>query len=124
MKTDLFVELHVPEFSTARKFYGNLGFRVKWERDGYLVMQRGASVLNFYLGQNEYFQSKKSDRGHAVEIILLVDGVEAFYEQVKDTVKVVSPLQERKWGVKDFRIVDPFGFYIRISERYEWLESA
>jgi hypothetical protein len=27
----------------------------------------------------------------------------------------------KKWGRRDFRIVDPFGFYLRITERYEWV---
>jgi hypothetical protein len=29
-------------------------------------------------------------------------------------------LELKKWGRRDFRIVDPFGFYLRITERYEW----
>jgi hypothetical protein len=30
-------------------------------------------------------------------------------------------VQLKKWGRRDFRIVDPFGFYLRITERYEWV---
>jgi hypothetical protein len=26
------------------------------------------------------------------------------------------------WGVKDFRIEDPFGFYLRITERHNILD--
>jgi hypothetical protein len=29
---------------------------------------------------------------------------------------VVEPLRTRKWGARDFRIADSFGYYIRITE--------
>ena len=55
LTTDVFVELHVPDFEKGKEFYGKLGFGVVWEREkvenkGYLVMRRGASVLNFFCG--------------------------------------------------------------------------
>jgi hypothetical protein len=47
--------------------------------------------------------------------------VERFYDRVRKFAKIVQPLQLKKWGRRDFRIVDPFGFYLRITERYEWV---
>jgi len=29
---------------------------------------------------------------------------------------VVEPLRMRPWGARDFRIADPFGYYLRITE--------
>ena len=60
LTTDVFVELHVPDFEKVKEFYGKLGFGVVWEREkvenkGYLVMRRGASVLNFFCGTEEVF---------------------------------------------------------------------
>src|SRR3989344_191799 len=36
-KTDVFIELHVPDFQTAIDFYKILGFAVVWISDEYLV---------------------------------------------------------------------------------------
>ena len=58
-----------------------------------------------------------------MEIIIPVDQVERFYKSVKKFAKIVQPLQLKKWGRRDFRIVDPFGFYLRITERYEWVRK-
>lgn len=133
--TDVFIELHVPDFDIAQNFYGKLGFEVVWRRDepkGYMVMRRGQSVINFYSGteqvyQQSYFKrfSQTTPRGYAVEIILLSDDVEKYYEEIRHKVDtIVEPLKLQPWGRKDFRIVDPFGFYLRIGERYDWTDKS
>lgn len=130
METDVFIELHVPDFQKAKDFYKILGFEVVWMENDYLVMRKGRSVLNFYGGDQKVFDhpyfgkfSKGTKRGFAVEIILLVDSVKGFYEKIKNKVKIVEPLKLEPWGRWDFRIEDPFGFYIRIGERYDWINK-
>ena len=134
-RTDVFLELHVPDFGVACEFYEKLGFEVVWRDDdpkGYMVMRRGESVLNFYAGSEAvydqtYFRrfAKDTPRGYAVEIILLSDDIEAYYEEISSTVdSIVEPLKLQPWGRKDFRLVDPFGFYIRIGERYDWIDKS
>jgi uncharacterized glyoxalase superfamily protein PhnB len=128
MPTDVYIELHVPDFKKAIAFYSRLGFKLSWRTEDYLVMERKRSVLNFYGGSEKvyshsYFgQFKKTTKcGYGVEIIIPVDRVERFYDRVRKFAKIVQPLQLKKWGRRDFRIVDPFGFYLRITERYEWV---
>ena len=65
----------------------------------------------------------QTKKGYAVEIVLLEDNVKEFYEKIRDKVKVVAPLKLKPWGKWDFRIEDPFGFYIRIGERYDWINK-
>ena len=79
-------------------------------------------------GNNEIYNhpylkkySKTTKRGYGVEIVLVVKNVAKLYEKVKDFVNVVEPLVIQPWGVSDFRIEDPFGFYIRISDPYNTL---
>jgi hypothetical protein len=91
-------------------------------------MKRKRSVLNFYGGNpkvysHSYFgRFKKTTKcGYGVEIIIPVDRVERFYNRVRKFARIVQPLQLKKWGHRDFRIIDPFGFYLRITERYEWV---
>jgi uncharacterized glyoxalase superfamily protein PhnB len=132
-KSEVILELHVPDFEIAKEFYGKLGFEVVWERQpeakkGYLVMKMKNSILCFFCGnakvyEQSYFKKfpKDTHRGYAVEIVIFVDEIESYYEKVKRFAKVVEELEMQPWGDKDFRIEDPFGFYIRFSSPYDTL---
>jgi len=125
------VELHVPNFETAKNYYEKLGFIVVWERKpegfkGYLIMKMGENILTFWGGNEVIYRQphfkqfpKETPRGYGVEIILMVEDVEAYYRQVKDGAEVVEDLTLQPWGLKDFRIKDPFGFYLRITEKHD-----
>ena len=132
--TDVFIELHVPDFNIAVEFYRKLGFEVVWRENGptgYMVMRKGQSILNFYSGtdhvyQQSYFKrfARDTPRGYAVEIVLLSDDIDSYYQEVSKRVdSIVEPLKLQPWGRKDFRLIDPFGFYIRIGERYDWVDK-
>jgi lactoylglutathione lyase len=57
-------------------------------------------------------------RGLGVEIVLEVDDVERWHERVADSGHpILEPLQERPWGLRDFRISDPDGYYLRVTSR-------
>lgn len=131
-QTDTMIELHVPDFKVVKDFYGKLGYKVVWETEpgaiGYMVLKRNNSILAFYSGTEEVYNHrffkrfpKESPRGYAVEIVVYIEDLpmDEFYE---DFIKnlgdkyVVEPLILERWGKKDFRIMDPFGFYIRFSE--------
>ena len=122
-KTDVFIELHVTDFQIAIDFYKILGFSVVWLSDEYLVMRRGDSALFFWPGDKRvyshpYFSkfSKTTKRGYGVEIILFEKDIKPFYKRVRNKVKVVEKLTQQPWGDWDFRVEDPFGYYIRIGE--------
>lgn len=125
------VELHVNDFDVVLDFYGKLGFEKVWHRSennnaDYLVMQREGTLLNFWPGnENVYKQSyfkhfpKNTKRGYGVELVIPVDDVKTFHDRVKDFANIVNPLVKRPWGLWDFRIEDPFGYYLRITERHD-----
>ena len=130
MLTDVYIELHVPDFKRAIEFYSRLGFKLLWRTEDYLVMKRKRSVINFYGGSQKVYShsyfgrfKKTTKCGYGVEIIIPVDRVEQLYKNVGKFARIVQPLQLKKWGRRDFRIVDPFGFYLRITERYEWIDK-
>ncbi len=59
LQSDILLELHVPDFEIAKKFYGNIGYEVVWEKaphdeDGYLVMRSGNSILNFTVVMSKF----------------------------------------------------------------------
>jgi hypothetical protein len=60
-------------------------------------------------------------RGHGVEIIVTTSEIDALYERAKDLDAVAEALAVRAWGARDFRIADPFGYYIRVTEARDGL---
>jgi len=57
-------------------------------------------------------------RGLGVEIVIEVDDVERCHERVAASGHpILEPLQDRPWGLRDFRISDPDGYYRRITSR-------
>lgn len=58
-------------------------------------------------------------RGVGVEIVIEVDDVEAAFTRARDTAVAcggqVEPLAARPWGQTDFRLIDPDGYYIRVT---------
>lgn len=52
------------------------------------------------------------------EIVLEVDDLDTEYAAVVESGwPIDAPLTERPWGLRDFRIVDPAGYYLRITHR-------
>lgn len=129
------IELHVPDFELVKEFYGKLGFEVVWERKpeekkGYLVIKRDNNILCFwpgneYVEKQSYFQNFPSDtkRGYAVEIVIMTKDIDGLYRKAESFCKIVDELQKQPWGLKDFRIEDPFGFYLRFTEPHNILDK-
>ncbi len=128
------LELHVADFDLVRSFYGDiLGFRAIEQDPQYLIMERDGVVLNFWPGNVERLASHSyfgdanmfpagTPRGYGVEIVVAVEDVHGFYDQVNADVTVVNELERKPWGAWDFRIADPFGYYLRITEHYDVLD--
>lgn len=125
------VELHVPAFAPVKAFYAKLGFAVAREEiaadgEGYLVLRRGPNVLRFWPGsdaidRHEYFGDfpRSTKRGYGVEVVIVVDDLDAVYAVAQGFARIVGPMRERGWGLRDFRLEDPFGYYVRVTERHD-----
>ena len=134
--SDILIELHVPDFAPAKEFYGKIGYEIVWQKEekideGYLVMRNGKSILNFYCGTNQVYKHdffgkfpKDTPRGYAVEILIQIAGIESFYKKFKMLFpeNIVKELNN-KYSHKDFRAVDPYGFYVRFVEKNNWVEG-
>lgn len=131
MGNALDIELHVPDFEPVKDFYIPLGFKLVWERSpeghkGYLVIEREQTRLCFWCGNDDVYDQKyfkdfpfDTKRGYGVEIVVPVDDIDSYYQKVKSFANVVEPLEVRPWGLKDFRIADPFGYYLRMTEPHD-----
>jgi len=137
--TDTTVELSVDSFETAKDFYSNLEFKIIWEdspkegqQNGYLVMKLNNSILCFFCGNDQvynhlYFKNfpKTTKRGYGVEISIPIEHIDAYYQQIStriDKTHIYQPLETKPWGKKDFRIEDPFGYFLRFNEPWNVLE--
>jgi predicted enzyme related to lactoylglutathione lyase len=50
------------------------------------------------------------------EIVLRVNDIQAEYDRVLSSGwQIEDPLQDRPWGLKDFRVFDPAGQYLRVT---------
>ncbi len=97
-----------------------LAFRVvKDERSAdrpYVALERGAVRLGAAA------RPDVSDREHrrpptGEELVLEVDDLAADRERVAQTAwTVVEDVTPRPWGLEDFRLLDPSGYYWRITE--------
>jgi len=70
--------------------------------------------------EHGYFTRRRlvQERGLGIEIVLEVDDVQADYRGVRASGHpIAEDLQERPWGLIDFRIVDPDGYYLRVTAR-------
>lgn len=141
INNNLILELHVPDFSLVRSFYGLFGFE-EMEYDptsgggsdlGYLILKRedpmGRTTIHFYgdkpkIAEHAYFNRfpPETPRGYEVEITVVVLDIDTLWKKVKGELKEEQIAQEfvvKRWGNKDFRVIDPFGFYIRFTEPVE-----
>ena len=139
---NLIIELHVPDFAPIKDFYGKIGFKTISEDKkgknfpGYLVLLRkgdlGDTMLNFY-GDDErvynqsYFKQFPRDtvRGYASEITIPVRDIDAVYKNAQKNVpnhimKELQKTTDDRQSWRDFRLTDPYGFYIRITEILDW----
>jgi catechol 2,3-dioxygenase-like lactoylglutathione lyase family enzyme len=142
IRNNLTLELHIPDFQKARDFYGKFGFEeLAYDPTsgggsdmGYLVLRRkdplGSTTLNFYgdkpkVSEHSYFNKLPADtpRGYEVEITAVVSDVAGLWEQVGKRLPedmIAQPLTMKRWNKQDFRVVDPFGFYVRFTELLDW----
>jgi lactoylglutathione lyase len=121
------LELFVEDMETSIGFYTRvLGFEVARNEPGdYASLQNGDVVLGIgpiskLPEKGGYFTREiaSSRRGLGVEIVLEVEDVDEWHRRVVASGHpVFEPPQKRPWGLRDFRIVDPDGYYLRLTSR-------
>ena len=120
------LELFVADVDESIRFYvGALGFAVERHEAGYAHLRRGDAELG--LGSATMLppdgpapgftrESVARARGAGVEIVLEVEDLSAVAERVQEAgYPLVEPLLDRPWGLRDFRLVDPDGYYLRVT---------
>ncbi|WP_177244227.1 glyoxalase/bleomycin resistance/extradiol dioxygenase family protein [Cohnella sp. OV330] len=119
------VELFVSNLQESAEFYTKvLGFLKEKETERYISVRNGGSIIGLgamtQLDDNHYLrQATGSERkGVGVEIVLEVNEIENYFRKFQDSdYPIHTGLTKRPWGTTDFRILDPDGYYLRITSR-------
>ena len=119
------LELFVDDLPASIDFYHRVLEFTPGEQhsDRYTPIANGnvhlALNLRSTLQDNHPIQAVEDERlGRGIEIVLEVDDVDAMYEHVlSQNWPISDELRQRPWGLTDFRIVDPDGYYLRITSR-------
>lgn len=117
------LELFVQSVSASKDFYTRvLRFDVVHDQpDGYSVFRRGdvqiALQAQSQLPDDHPLKPHDDERvGVGVEIVIEVDDLDALYAHVlAEKWRIADHLAVRPWGSRDFRVIDPDGYYLRIT---------
>lgn len=119
------LELFVADVRASIEFYRRvLNFQVSGEAtEHYTMLTNGEAVISVnrreVLGQDHPLRAADGERcGLGVEIVLSVADIENLYETTRAQGHPVSELVLQPWGLRDFRIIDPDGYYIRVTSRH------
>ncbi len=119
------LELFVDDLAASTDFYSRvLGFVIgKRQPDGYTLMTHEAVTLSLNrranLPDDHPIQANHGERlGRGVELVLEVDDIEAIFKRVHTANGALSSgMQHQPWGLIDFRVIDPDGYYWRVTTR-------
>src|SRR6266566_9477004 len=120
------VELCVSDFEQSITWFEHvLGFRVvARDANEYAELSRGETSLQLAPDHAPYWASERprllapGQRGSGVEIILLVEDVEAVYRQAQQArADIVRPLADYSWHMRQFWVRHPDGYLIRPAQR-------
>ncbi len=115
-------EIFAGDLDATAEFYTRvLGFRVVSDRrdapEPYLSLQRDTVRIGAAAHRGpEPYEHRRPPTG--VEVVLEVDDVEVELSRVHTAGwPVHEGLVRRPWGLRDFRLLDPAGYYLRVTER-------
>jgi uncharacterized glyoxalase superfamily protein PhnB len=109
--------LRITDYEKAKAFYvTGLGFAIDWEHRFEphfpVFMQLTHGDLTFYLSQHT------GDCQPGGLVFLYVPDVDAWYAGITARgIACESPPEDQPWGMRDFRVKDPFGNTLDIATR-------
>ncbi len=101
---------------TINYYRDQLGFSEEWlwEDTDAGIRRNDLRLLFMY---DPEFVSKINSSGRHFEICWFVNGVEEIYSEYQNkNVNIVSPLELKPWGVKEFTVEEINGYWLRIGQ--------
>jgi lactoylglutathione lyase len=120
-------ELFVDDYDRTIGFYTQaLGFSVARREASYVSLRHGDVTIGLGLIANLPADSAgpgftqrrvRREQGAGVEIVLETEDLDGLYERVLASgFPLAEPMTSQPWGLRDFRITDPDGYYLRLTE--------
>ena len=119
------LELFVDDLDTSIAFYAGIGFAVERREHDYASLRWGDVVLGLGpiaklppSGPGPGFTQERlaNDRGAGVEIVLEVPDLDVAHAAVRAAGhELAEEPADQPWGLRDFRLTDPDGYYLRIT---------
>lgn len=122
------LELFVDNIERTVSFYTDiLGFEVQRSDSDYTSLVHGCVVLGIgrarELPADHHFNQvdlARPQKGVGTEIVFEVDDLDSVLARIKRlNWPILVPIRSRSWGVRDFRISDPDGYFLRITEKVD-----
>jgi heme-degrading monooxygenase HmoA/predicted enzyme related to lactoylglutathione lyase len=116
------VELFVSDLDASAAFYTDvLGFTLARSDAAYRSLVRGAAVLGLGPRADDP-RRNPTVPGAGIEVVIEIDGgpeeIDALHAHVHECgAAVAGPPTDQPWGLRDFRLVDPDGYYLRVTHR-------
>lgn len=112
------VEIFPADLAATIDFYHRLGFEAVGGSDGYASLRYGAVRIG--ASESEPVDSSLRAVPAGTEIVIDVDDVRAVRDLVVGNgIELAADLVTRPWGLTDFRVNDPDGYYLRFTGRRE-----
>jgi catechol 2,3-dioxygenase-like lactoylglutathione lyase family enzyme len=113
------VEVYVRNLDLALGFYRSLGFEVVSREGGFATVAWEGHEL--FLDEQPRFEPPPSPQAN---VRVMVPDVDAWWERANGTgARVLAPIADRDYGLRDFTIADLDGFGIRFAARIEGPEE-
>ena len=112
----LVVEVFARDIEASKRFYQQLGFELHEDRGDFVV---------FTWEEHQFYLDARPDQPPATtqpqaNMRIMVPNVDDYWQRVQDLgTPVISPIQNRGYGLRDFTVLDPDGFGLRFGS---WLD--
>lgn len=113
-------ELFVTDVAASVRFYGVMGFELAHAKaDGYSTLRSGATVVAlspvpWWLPLRVVGLLRRPPIG--TELVFYTAHLEEMRQRLIAAGYAPGEIQLQPWGDRDFRLTDPDGYYIRLSE--------
>lgn len=109
----LVIEVFVRHLDRALVFYRSLGFQLVSRKGGFATLTWEGHEL--FLDERPEIEAPRSPHAN---VRVMVPDVDAWWRRATDMgARVVAPIADRDYGLRDFTIADPDGFGIRFASR-------
>jgi catechol 2,3-dioxygenase-like lactoylglutathione lyase family enzyme len=110
------VEIFVRDAARSRDFYRQIGFALREDRGSFVILAWDDCEL--FLDERPHLTPPAAP---VANVRVMTPEVDAIWARVQDLgLRVVAPIADRPYGLRDFTIADPDGFGVRFGA---WLAA-